>query len=255
MKTNCKQQELLYDEYSFSVWETVYVVLLSAGVVVFLSVLFYRSLIAVVFLSPIGILVWKSEKKKRTDKRKKELVIQFRDCIRSVGANLKAGYSVENAFKESLTDIRLLYGEQSYMARELVHMIQGIHNNISLEKLLISLGRRSGIADIREFAEVFAIAKRSGGNMTDILVRTADVMSRKLDIDSEIQIVISAKKLEQQIMNIVPFAIIIYISVTSPGFFDVLYHNVLGVIIMSVCLLIYLIAYKISTNIININVN
>ena len=207
-----------------------------------------------IFLSPIGIWVWKREKKKKADNRKKELVIQFRDCIRSVVANLKAGYSVENAFKESLTDMRLLYGEQSDMALELVHIVQGVHNNISLEELLLSLGMRSGITDIREFAEVFAIAKRNGGNMTDILVRTAEVIGRKLDIDSEILILISAKKLEQQIMNIVPFAIIIYISVSSPGFFDVLYHNVLGVIIMTLCLLVYLLAYRISTNIINISV-
>lgn len=255
MNKSCKRQDFLYDEYSFNALETVSVVLLAIGVVLFLSLLFYRSLFAMIFLSPIGILVWKAQKKKKADKRKKELVIQFKDCIRSVGANLKAGYSVENAFKESLSDIKLLYGEQSHMAQELVYMIQGINNNISLEKLLLSLGRRSGIADIREFAEVFAIAKRSGGNMTDILVRTADVMGRKLDIDSEIQILISAKKLEQQIMNIVPFAIIIYISITSPGFFGVLYHNALGVIIMSLCLLVYLLAYRISTNIISINVN
>lgn len=255
MKASCRRQELIYDEYCFNVLEMVSAILLAAGVVLFLSLLFYRSLWAMIFLSPIGILVWKDQKKKKSDKRKKELIIQFRDCIRSVGANMKAGYSVENAFKESLTDIKLLYGEQSYMAQELVYMIQGIHNNISLEELLLSLGRRSGIADIREFAEVFAIAKRSGGNMTDILVRTSDIMGRKLDIDGEIQILISAKKLEQQIMNIVPFAIIIYISVTSPGFFDVLYHNALGVIIMSICLLVYLLAYRISTNIINISVN
>ena len=208
-----------------------------------------------IFLSPIGIVIWVNQKKKKVDKRKKELVIQFRDCIRSVVANLKAGYSVENSFKESLADINLLYGDQSYMAQELLYMIRGIHNNICLEELLLSLGRRSGISDIREFAEVFAIAKRSGGNMTDILVRTADVIGKKLDIDSEIQILISAKKLEQQIMNIVPLAIIIYISITSPGFFDVLYHNALGVVIMSLCLLVYLIAYRISTNIINISVN
>lgn len=252
MKKNCRQQELLYDKYVFNFGETVTTVLFSVFVVLFLSIIFYRSLIAVIFLMPLGIGVWQSEKKKKINKRKKELSIQFRDCIQAVGANLKAGYSVENAFKESITDIKLLYGDNSYMEMELTYIIQGILNNINLEELLLSLGKRSGITDIKEFGEVFAIAKRNGGNMTEVLVRTASVISRKMEIDREIQVSISAKRLEQQIMNLVPFAIIIYITFTSPGFFDVLYHNLLGVCIMTVCLLAYLAAYRISTKIIDI---
>ena len=252
MKKNYRQQELLYDKYVFSFGETVTTVLFAIMVVLFLSIMFYRSLIAMIFLIPLGIGVWRSEKKKKINKRKKELSIQFKDCIQAVGANLKAGYSVENAFKESITDIKLLYGDNSYMAMELTNIIQGILNNINLEELLLSLGKRSGITDIKEFGEVFAIAKRNGGNMTEVLLRTASVISRKMEIDREIQVLISAKRLEQQIMNLVPFAIIIYISFTSPGFFDVLYHNSLGVCIMTVCLLAYLAAYKISTKIIDI---
>jgi len=121
--------------------------------------------------------------------------------------------------------------------------------------LLLSLGERSGITDIREFGNVFAIAKRNGGNMTDILMRTSTVIGKKMEIDREIQVLISAKRMEQQIMNMVPFAIIVYISFTSPGFFDVLYHNALGVGIMTVCLVVYFIAYHISSRIIEISVD
>lgn len=252
MKKNFTQRELEYDKYVFSVSEAVVTLLFAAFVELLFSVIFYRSLIAVLFLLPLGIGVWKNEKKKKISKRKRELSAQFRDCIQSVGANLKAGYSVENAFRESITDIKLLYGENSYMAIELVHIIQGMVNNINLEELLLSLGRRSGITDIKEFGEVFAIAKRNGGNMTEILMKTSSVISRKIEIDREIQVLISAKRLEQQIMNLIPFAIIIYISLTSPGFFDVLYHNTLGVCIMTVCLLVYLVAYRISTKIVDI---
>lgn len=252
MKKNYVRQELLYDKYIFSVGETVVTIILAIVIVMFFSFIFYRSLLAAVFLMPLGAAVWKKEKRKKIDRRKRELSIQFKDCIQSVGANLKAGYSVENAFKESITDIKLLYGNSSYMAIELNYIIQGVINNVNLEELLLSLGKRSGITDIKEFGEVFAIAKRNGGNMTEVLVRTSAVISRKMEIDREIQVLISAKRLEQQIMNLVPFAIIIYISFTSPGFFDVLYHNSLGVCIMTICLLAYLAAYKISAKIIDI---
>ena len=50
---------------------------------------------------------------------------------------------------------------------------------------------------------------------------------------------ISGKKYEQGIMNIVPVGIMVYISVTSKGFFDIMYGNILGILVMSFCLIVY----------------
>ena len=55
-------------------------------------------------------------------------------------------------------------------------------------------------------------------------------------------------------MNMVPFLIIFYIGSTSRGFFDVLYHNLIGVVIMTVCLGLYGIAYLLSKRIVEIEV-
>lgn len=255
MKKNCAPQELQYDVYHFTRAEAFFTCMYIVFLVIFLAVLFYRSAIAAAFLSFLGFFVWKKEKEKKIRKRKKELGLQFRDCIQSVSANLKAGYSVENAFKESLSDIRLLYGRDSYMEAELIRILQGLTNRVSLEKLLLSLGERSGVVDIREFGEVFAIAKRNGGNMTEILMRTSQIIGKKMEIDKEIQVLISAKRMEQRIMNLVPFAIILYISFTSPGFFDVLYHNGMGIAIMTACLVLYFLAYGLSSKIVNISVD
>ena len=108
--------------------------------------------------------------------------------------------------------------------------------------------------DIQDFAEVFAVAKRSGGNMTEIIGRTITVISQKMDVEKEIDVLISAKRMEARIMNMVPFFIIFYISLTSPGFFTPMYHNVFGVILMTVCMGFYAFAYLLSERIVNIHV-
>ena len=123
-----------------------------------------------------------------------------------------------------------------------------------LETLLWQFAMESGTEEIREFAEVFAIAKRSGGRMSEILLRSAALIQDRIDVEKEIRILISAKKMEQTIMDIVPFAIIVYISVTSRGFFSVLYRSPGGIILMSVCLGIYLTAFIISEKIVDIKV-
>lgn len=255
MKKNYAQQGLQYNAYRFSRGEALFTCMYIVFLVCFLAVLFYRSILAVLFLSPVGYRVWKKEKEKKIQKRKKELGLQFKDCIQSVSANLRAGYSIENAFRESYSEICLLHGKDSGMAAELARLTQGLANNISLESLLLSLGERSGVTDIREFAEIFSIAKRNGGNMTDILMKTSLIIGKKMETDKEIQVLVSAKQMEQRIMNLVPFAIILYVSFTSPGFFDVLYHNPLGITVMTVCLSVYFAAYELSAKIVNIRVD
>lgn len=215
---------------------------------------FYRSVLACLFLTPLFVFYLKEKSEELAKKRRQELNLQFKDTILAVSANQKAGYSVENAFREAYRDMALLYGDESCICKELRYIIQGLDNNVVLEKLLFNLGVRSHMQDILQFADVFWIAKRSGGNMTEILSETAGVIEQKLDTDQEIQVLISAKKMEQKIMNMVPFMIILYISLTSKGFFDALYHNLAGIFIMTVCLLIYLAAYKLSRQLVEIEV-
>ena len=105
-----------------------------------------------------------------------------------------------------------------------------------------------------QFADVFLTAKRSGGNMTEILAETADMIEQKMAVDREIDVLLSSRKLEQKIMNVVPFFIIFYISLTSKGFFDVLYHNPVGILIMTICMAVYLAAFLLSEKIVEIEV-
>ena len=230
------------------------VLLQGAGIAVLFGRLFYDSWIAVMLLMPLVVPWFIFQKKMEKRRRVRVLGIQFRDAIASVLTSLKAGYSIENAFRESGRDMELLYGKKSPICKELKRIYKGLNNNIPLEKLMGRLGKESGNADIEEFAEVFAVAKRSGGNMTDIIGRTISVISRKMDVEKEIDVLISSKRLEAGIMNFVPFFIIFYISITSNGFFEPLYHNVLGVVLMTICMLVYFAAYLLSQKIVNITI-
>lgn len=216
--------------------------------------LFFDSWIAFLLISPITV-PWVIMQKKIDKKQKCMLLgIQFRDAIFSVLTNLKAGYSVENAFFEANKDMELLYGKNKDISDYLTMINTGLKNNIPLEKLIYRMGNDSGNVDIQEFAFVFAASKRSGGNMTDIIERTINIISRKMEVEKEIDVLVSAKRLEARIMNLVPFFIIFYISLTSPGFFDVLYHNPFGIAVMTICMGLYIFSYIISERIVNIAV-
>lgn len=231
-----------YNTYLFSFKEKSIICfqwLLISGVIAFF---FYRSWMAGVLFVFFMPFYFKWKRKQAIKKRKWELTLAFREAVVMVSANLQAGNSVENAFRRTYTDLHELYGEKEDITKEFLMIGRGLDNNLILEKLLLDFGQRSDVEDIKDFAEIFSAAKRTGGNLREIITDTADIISDKIEIKRNLRILISEKQFEHKIMSIIPFFILIYIGMTSPGYFDSLYHNMGGAGIMSGCLVAYVLA-------------
>ncbi|GFI23108.1 hypothetical protein IMSAGC011_01885 [Lachnospiraceae bacterium] len=251
---NQMPSETNYAKYIFSKKEILLHILSCALFTTMVSWLFYDSVIAWILLMPFSLFSFREKEKKECQQRKRRLEIEFREVILSVSSNLQAGYSVENAFQESYRDIVLLYGKNCVMAVELQIIFRKLNNNDQLEDALSSLAKRSNVQDIRDFADIFQIAKRGGGDMRSIITNTAEIIADKQEIRREIETVVTEKKLEQQIMRYIPFFIIFYISLTTKGYFECLYHNISGWILMTGALAIYIVACNFSNKILNIEV-
>lgn len=246
--------EIDYAEYVFSKKEIIFHILSCTLFTAMVSWLFYDSVIAWILLMPLSLFSFREQGRIQCQRRRRRLEIEFREVILSVSSNLQAGYSVENAFQESYRDIVLLYGKDSVMAVELQLLFRKLNNNEQLEYALSNLAKRSSVQDIRDFADIFQIAKRGGGDMSGIITNTAEIIADKQEIRREIETVVTEKKLEQQIMRYIPFFIIFYISLTTKGYFKCLYHNISGWILMTGALIIYVVACRISDKILNIEV-
>lgn len=234
--------------------EETLVIIEFIGIDALISFIFYRSILPFVLILPLFFKYRKYRKKVFSEKRKKELSSQFRESILSVSNALNAGYSVENAFIEGYSDMQQMYGSDAVITKEYRMIAKRLKNNESIELIMSDFAERSGIEDIKDFADVFSAAKRTGGDMTKIIKRAASNISDKIDVKREIDTLMSSKKYEQRIMEIVPFAIIGYLGITSPGFLDILYHNLTGVAVMSVCLAIYAAGFYLAEKVINIEV-
>ena len=243
-----------YREYHFTGKEIVKYLIQSILLCGALDYLFYQNKWLMILAIPVSVIFLKVRKKQLIRERRKNLNYQFKDALNALSVAVQAGYSVENAFKESYRDIYMLYGENSIMAQELYLLTRRLRNNEQLEDILMSLGNRSGVKDIRDFAEVFRIAKRNGGSLSGIISNTAHIIEGKSEVRREINTIMSEKKMEQKIMQIMPFGMMLYVSLTSPGFFEGLYHNLRGVLLMSVCLIVYAAAYVLGDKILKIEV-
>ena len=244
-----------YDKYHWRRAELTGYILLYAGVSLGLAWLFYQDVRGII---PIGAAVLpvglKRKNRELLERQKQKLAIEFTDCIRLVSGGLAAGYSMENAWKNAEGDLEKMHGGEAVMCVELRILNSGVEVNEPVEKLLRDFADRSGLEEVESFCQIFSFAKRSGGNLSRIIANTVKQIGDKREVMQEIETVISAKKLEQKIMNMIPLLLLAYIGISSPDFISPLYQNLFGQIVMSICLVVYGAAFLLSEKIIRIEV-
>ena len=243
-----------YRTYTLSFSEKLLVVITASALMGVVSYLFYNSMWFMCFTPGavwLGGRIWMRDRKK---KRCGQIAQQFQDAMQVVSTSLLSGYSMENALLVSEEEMKLLYGRDAMIRKELHAMNQEVLLHMPIEKVFSEFARRSGVEDIENFAEVFAFAKRSGGDLIHIIGTTVYHMRAKLEVQREIEVLVAAKRLEQNIMNAVPIFILLYLRLGSNGYLDQMYGNWFGIAFMTGCLGLYLFIILIEQRILQIQV-
>ena len=206
-----------YKRYRLSKKEAAIVILESIAISVLISKLFFDSFWGMTASPAILLILWKKTIERKLEERKKKVAMEFQTMLKNVSSSLLAGFSLENAFVEAEKELKQMYGEKSYMFLEMQNINKKVGMNIPIEEPLEDLAERTGMEDIYNFIDILSFAKRA----------------------REIDVAISAKKLEQKVMSVIPVVLLAYMKLTSAEYMSVLYGNVAGVLFMTVCLIAY----------------
>ncbi|PAV28965.1 pilus assembly protein TadB [Virgibacillus profundi] len=245
-----------YATYEMSLSEKVKYSLLAAIIIFGVAHLFYDSFIIAFIVSCFGIIYPKFKKKDLRDKRKDELTLQFKEAISSLASSLAAGQSIENAFREVLKDLRLLYpDDQTYIIKEFKLINRRIENGEIIERAIDDFAKRSDIDDVRNFSDVFITCKRTGGDLVEVIKRTADIITDKIEIQQDIKVLVSQKKFESKIMAVAPLGITFFLKMSSPEFVAPLFEfGTAGPVVMTIVLICVGSSLLISQKIMDIEV-
>lgn len=143
------------------------------------------------------------------NRRKKTILLQFRDLMDSMSNSFSAGKNTPDAFADAQHDMQLSYGNDAIITKEVTIILNGLHSNFTIEVLLKDLAERTGIQDIKSFADTFSVCNRLGGNLKKIVADTRDIIGNKIEIEMEIQTIVTSNKNEMNIMCIMPFVIVL----------------------------------------------
>ena len=150
---------------------------------VFLLILyvFYGTFAAAPFLIPVWFLYMRDWIRDTAGKKEQQFRVQFRDSIQEMSAVLKAGYSVENAIREVSRELVPLYDKESRIRKEYDRMTHQLEMKMPIAEVLEQFAERTGQEDVEDFVNVFAAAKKSGGDSITIIRNAVRIISDRLE--------------------------------------------------------------------------
>lgn len=245
-----------YDEYHLTASQRLKYTLMAAFALFVIGFLFYRSLILAVILACLGVFYPRLKSKSLMEERQKQLSYQFKEGLYSLSVALMSGLSIEKAFEEAASDLRKLYGsgEGIYIIDEFELIVHKLKLNMNIERAMEEFAERTGVEDIMNFSAVFNTCKKTSGDIESITQSTSDIIGDKMQIEQEIETLIAEKRMEQKVLNIMPLAMIGFLSISSGDFMKPVFTTVAGHVVMTIALALFGLSYMISKKIMNIEV-
>ncbi len=226
----------------------IFILTLTAG-------LFYDfhkiSLFLVLFL-PLFVINFKknSEEKKCT-----LMQAQFKDALQYIKNGVDSGEALKNAIKNAANGLKALYGEKSEIAYAFKLMYVKIETGHEIANEFYELGGKLHIREAVEFAELYTILKRNGGNLSEVLAAEIESIRDRINLKREINVTIAEKKGEFNIMLSIPYFILIYLRTFAAELAVPLYNNTKGIVFMTLMLAAYVFLYFAGRTIIRKTMN
>lgn len=210
-----------------------------AGLGCLVAWLFFQSVWGLVSIPLCVGIVWKQAKKQqmqRTQEKEQEYFIEYLGFLKEA---LLVGYSLEQAVGEGKKGMLTTLKDESPFLQTITRLERKMQLGTSVETAFSEWAEEAVCEDIRDFAEVLFIAKRTGGAVQQVIDNTERVIRDKQETLRYIRSVLHSREYEAKVMKCMPFAMLLYLQLFMSDFLEPLYHNSVGVCVMSVVLVVY----------------
>ncbi len=214
--------------------------------------LFYRSFVAIIIYPVILFCCVYYFYEVNSEKRREKVLTEFREMLRIICSELRSGHSLENAVMILDREIINVSGEKAVILPGIKVMKKKLDLQKPVEQAITDFSNVYDYEEIRNFAYTISYAKRLGGNYIKNISNTAEKIEKRLEMKQDIRTQLAEKQFEMKIMGVMPLLILLYIGFTSYEFIEPLYHNFMGVMIMTGSLILYALCLYIAKRIVTI---
>ena len=235
-------------DYIFS-----YLIGFAAGFMVLF--IFYKIVVlAIVGGIVVGIIYLFVGEQKAIQKRLARLRVQFFDMLEALSVAMRAGNPMLKALQSARADLAMIYSEHSDIIVEMDVIIRKFNNAIPLAEAFADFAARSGLEDINSFASVFATIEGKSSRADEIVRETQQIIADKMEIEMEIETMMTAAKSEVNIMLFMPLVILGVIGYAGAGFMDAIYKTAAGRLVATGGLIVFIISFLLARHFSNVEI-
>ena len=147
------------------------------------------------------------------------------------------------AIQSAREDLALIYAENSDIIVELDIILLKFQNAVPLSEAFSDLAERSGLEDIASFASIYRTIEGKSSRADEIVRETQQIISDKMEIEMEIDTLMTAAKSEVNIMLFMPLVILGVIGYAGAGFMDAIYTTPMGRLVATGGLIVFIISF------------
>lgn len=159
--------------------------------------------------------------------RKKARLIRFNDqledALTSMSSALKAGFSINQAL-----DI-IAQENRPPISFEFRLLMQEIRLGVPMEEALTKMVDRMQSEDLELVATAIITARQTGGELTIIFQRLADMIRERLRIEGRLRALTAQGKLQATIIGAMPFLLMFLMSYAAPEMMNSFFNNIIGI--------------------------
>lgn len=148
----------------------------------------------------------------------------------------------------------MIYPEGSDILRELDVMLQRFRNAIPLSQAFSDFAERSGLEDAASFASIYATIEGKSSRADEIVRETQQIIADKMEIEMEIDTLMTAAKSEVNIMLFMPLVILGVIGYAGAGFMDAIYTTQEGQAVATGGLVVFIISFWMAKKFSNVQI-
>lgn len=167
----------------------------------------------------IGPLAWV---KFRIGNRQQKCLRQLPEALELIATALRSGYSFARAME--------LVSQQMEppIADEARRIVDELAVGISLDQALEHFAARQAHYDVKLFVAAVQIQTRIGGNLAEMLIKTAAMIRQRAQLASEIAALTAEGRMSAGILAALPVFLAIAVNYLSPGYLRPLVEDPLG---------------------------
>ncbi len=182
------------------------------------------------------------------EKRRQKFNFQLVDALGSMSNALRAGFSVNQAFETVVQN-----GEKP-ISQEFGVMLQQMRVGMNFYDALQSLDKRVGSDDLTLVVTAIDIARRTGGNLTEIFDKISLTIRERMRIERRVQTLTAQGRLQGIIVATMPAILGIAMTMLKPGLMLPFLKSVNGMISVGITVMLIAIGWFFISKIIKIDV-